>query len=129
MYVVTVILYTIPSILIVFGWRRSILCWNLNLVTISHWRDRCLLLSFFTAGIACLSALASDLFWLQSGGDPHGMGSAPGIWRPLSAASCIAVFATLILVLPAKGKGRNLIAGAMGGVVFAQMLVKLLQME
>ena len=66
MYVVTVVLFLIPCILICVGWGRRAL--HQKPADAPTWRDRCISVSFVSGILGALIGMAADLFWLHGGG-------------------------------------------------------------
>ena len=127
MYVVTVILFLVPCILICIGWGRRAL--HQKPTDAPTWRDRCMVVSFVSGILGALVGMAAELLWLHGGGNPHGIGSAPGVWQQLLVSSRCAFLLTLVLAILGKGRGRLLVFGALAATVFADVMVELLQME
>jgi hypothetical protein len=127
MYVVTVVLFLIPCILICVGWGRRAL--HQKPADAPTWRDRCISVSFVSGILGALIGMAADLFWLHGGGNPHGMGSAPGVWQQLLTGSRFAFLLTLVLAITGKGRGRFFVFGALAATVFADVMVQLLQFD
>ena len=127
MYVVTVVLFLIPCILICIGWGRRAL--HQKPADAPTWRDRCMVVSFVSGILGALVGMAAELLWLHGGGNPHGIGSAPGVWQQLLVSSRCAFLLTLVLAILGKGRGRLLVFGALAATVFADVMVELLQME
>jgi hypothetical protein len=73
--------------------------------------------------------MTANLFWLHGGGDPHGMGSAPGIWQPIMIVSWCVLVVALIFAILGKGKGRFFSLSALPAILVAQVLVAILQMD
>jgi len=69
------------------------------------------------------------LAWLHSGGDPHGMGTPPGIWQPLGRVFKWTLAAAVTLAIFGKGKSRLLVVGAAVADVLAGVMVILLDRD
>jgi hypothetical protein len=127
MYVVTVILFLIPCLLIVVGWISRIR--RRNLVEVPQWRIHCVESAFLAGIFGALIGMTANILWLYDGGDPHGMGSAPGFWQQLRVASLCTYPLTLVLAILGKGKGRFFVLGAVAATILADFLVPILQMD
>jgi hypothetical protein len=127
MYVVTVVLFLVPCILICIGWGRRAL--HQKTADAPTWRDRCMVVSFVSGILGALVGMAAELFWLHGGGNPHGMGSAPGVWQQLLTSSRYAFLLTFILAILGKGTGRIFVLGALATASFADVMVQLLQFQ
>jgi hypothetical protein len=117
----------IPCILICFGWGRR--AFHEGSADAPTWRDRCIAVSFVSGILGALIGVAADLLWLHGGGDPHGMGSAPGVWRQLTIMSWCTYPATLVFAILGKGRGRFFILAALAATCFAEFVVPILQMD
>jgi hypothetical protein len=61
--------------------------------------------------------------WLHAGGNPHGMGTPPGLWQVLRWAFWLALLGTVALTILARGRGRLLILAAVVSTVLADFVV------
>lgn len=127
MCVVTVVLFMIPCTLICIGWGS--LAFHHTRVDAPTWRKRCIAVSFVSGILGALIGMTADLLWLHGGGDPHGMGSAPGVWWQLTIMSWYTYPATLVLAILGKGRGRFFILAALAATCFAEFVVPILQMD
>jgi hypothetical protein len=75
------------------------------------------------------TGLAFILAWLHSGGNPHGMGTAPGVWQILVRVFWWTLAASVALAVLGKGKGRFLVLAAAASAVFADFAVIILDMD
>src|SRR5436190_4988891 len=82
MYIVAVVLFLVPSLLILTGWSRALDGWQES--SEPKWRINCVTASLVTASCAIPTGLAFNFAWLHSCGNPHGMGTPPGVWRILA---------------------------------------------
>ena len=82
------------------------------------------LIAALVAGSFTIAAGLSFVFsWLHAGGNPHGMGTPPGLWQLLRWVFWSALLGTVGLTILAKGRGRLLIVAAMASAVLADFTV------
>jgi hypothetical protein len=127
MYIVAVFLFLIPCSLILTGWSRAAKGWQES--SEPKWRVNCVTASLLIASCAIPTGLAFILAWLHSGGNPHGMGTAPGVWQILVRVFWWTLAASVALAILGKGKGRFLVLGAAVSAVFADFAVIMLDMD
>ena len=92
------------------------------------WRRYCLMLELILATIATLTAMSFWLAWTHSGGSPHGLMPARGLWFPLREIAKWSLGATLVIGAFAKGKGRILAIGSAFSIVLVSFLLAGLEM-
>jgi hypothetical protein len=105
-YFVSAILFLLPWSLLFFSWQAF---HRTELATqLPHWR-------YFLFWAALLVAIASTILnmawnysWLKSGGSPHGMGAAPGLWQRLGPFLVWSFVAATMLGWFGKQKARAL---------------------
>jgi hypothetical protein len=98
-------------------------------VEVPQWRIHCVESAFLAGIFGALIGMTANILWLYDGGDPHGMGSAPGFWQQLRVASLCTYPLTLVLAILGKGKGRFFVLGAVAATILADFLVPILQMD
>jgi hypothetical protein len=127
MYVITVILFSIPFSILGIASRDELRC---NQAT-SHpyWRSYCLRLALIAGTLAALAAMRFWLSWTYSGGSLHGLLPPPGPWLVLRRVAKWLLVATVVLGVIAKGKGRVLIIGSAMSIVCVIFLLALLEMD
>jgi hypothetical protein len=127
MYVVTVVLFLIPLSILGIAWRGELRSGK----ELAHldWRSYCMRLALIAATIATLTAMSFWLSWTNSGGSPHGMMPAPGLWLTLRPIAKWLVVATVAVGAFAKGKGRLLVVGSAISIFFVLFLLAVLEMD
>jgi hypothetical protein len=121
MYVVTLVLFSVPCFLMLSAWSRAVKARQAALK--SDWRIACLIAAL-VAGTGTIVACISFVFaWLHAGGDPHGMGTPPGLWQVLRWVFWSAFLGTIGLTILAKGRGRFLILAAIVSAALADFAV------
>lgn len=127
MYVITVVLFLIPLSILVVAWRGELRSSKAR----AHleWRSYCMRLALIVATIATLTAMGFWMSWTHSGGSPHGMMPAPGLWLTLRPSAMWLVVATVAIGAFAKGKGRLLVVGSAISIVFVIFLLAALEMD
>jgi len=127
MYVITVVLFLIPLSILGIAWRGELRSGKEP----AHrdWRSYCMRLALVVATIATSTAMGFWLSWTHSGGSPHGMMPAPGLWLPLREIAKWLVVATVAIGAFAKGKGRLLVIGSAISIFFVIFLLAALEMD
>ena len=126
MYTSTVILFMLPLAIVVIAWGVALR--SEKAPTSPDWRTYCLRLELITATIATLTGLSFWLLWTHSGGSPHGLMPASGLWFPFREIAKWSVLATVILGVFAKGKGRVLAIGSAFSIVLVSFLMAGIEM-
>lgn len=67
--------------------------------------------------------------WFQSGGSPHGMTPAPGLWRVLGRTAIRAFVASMVLCAAGKGKWRLMFLGWVLSLAFVVPVIFMLEMQ
>ena len=127
MYIVAVGLFLVPCCLVLTGWIRAVKGWQK--LSAPEWRCNCVTASLLLASCAIPAGLAFIFAWLQSGGDPHGMGTPPGVWQPLARMFRWTLAASVALAIVGKGKGRFLALTSAVSAAFAPFAVMMLDMD
>jgi hypothetical protein len=127
MYVAAVCLYVIPAMLILLAWQR--MSKPPPDTQSSNWRHRFLIASLIAASCGVVFGSSEIRTWLHAGGNPHGMGTPPGLWIPLRWVFLSFVVATAILAVVAKGRGRLIGLCAVRGAVVSNFQVVLLDFD
>jgi hypothetical protein len=127
MYKAAIVLSVIPSLLLLVAWLKA--CRSGPDSSIPKWRVYCLFACLIAATVSIPAGLAESLAWLNAGGDPHGMGTAPGIWLPLRRLFLWTLFLVVVLGLLARGRGR--IAGVSAAIAafLANLTVALIDFD
>jgi hypothetical protein len=125
MYVVSSILFVLPFSLLWTAWKRRLRIDPGQ----SQWRMRCLNAAVVVSGVGMLLAFAFVISWLHSGGNPHGMGPSPGLWKTLGPLFRWTLIAGVALAILGKGRGRLLVVASGLADVFVVFLVAMLDMD
>ena len=127
MYVVSGILFLLPSWLLAFAWARAFDSPQES--AHSNWRTDCVKVALVVASLATLASMAFIFSWLHDGGDPHGWGPSPGLWQTLRPVFELALEGTVALAIFGKGKGRLLLLGWALADAFVVIVVFVLAMD
>jgi hypothetical protein len=126
MYIIAIFLFLTPIVLLVVGWNRALRYSDGS--PQPNWRTKSRTVSLLVGSVAVASAFAFILAWIHSGGNPHGMGTPPGIWQILVRVFRWTVVGSVVLATIGKGKGRFLALGAVVTAVLADFAVIYLNM-
>jgi hypothetical protein len=121
MYVVTLIVFSVPCFLMLSAWIRAMNAQQAALKP--HWRITCLVAALVGGTCTIAAGLSFVFAWLHAGGNPHGMGTPPGVWQVLRWVFWAALLATVGLTIVAKGHGRLLILASIVSAVIADFAV------
>jgi len=121
MYVVTLVLFSVPCFLILSAWSRVVKV--RQAAPKPNWRIACLVAALVAGSCTIAAGLSFVLAWLHAGGNPHGMGTPPGPWQLLRWVFWSALLGTIGLTILAKGRGRFLILAAIASAVLADFAV------
>jgi len=127
MYLGVFCLFLVPGLLIVLAWMRLGAAKADSRVP--RWRFYCLIACLVAGSCTIPIGWAGSVAWLSVGGDPHGMGTPPGIWMPLNRIFFWGVVTSALLGLCAKGSGRILAIAAAISALLASMAVIILDFE
>ena len=127
MYVVTVVLFLIPLSILAIAWRGEL--GHRKELAHLDWRSYCMRLALVVASVAALTAMGFWLSWTHSGGSPHGLMPAPGLWLPLREIAKWSVATTVVIGIFARGKGRLLVVGSAISIFFVIFLLAALEMD
>lgn len=127
MYVITVVLFVIPLSILGIAWRGELR--GSKKLAHRDWRSYCMRLALIVATVAAFTAMGFWLSWTHSGGSPHGMMPAPGVWLPLREIAKWSVVATVAIGAFARGKGRLLVVGSAISIFFVIFLLAALEMD
>lgn len=127
MYKAAIVFSVIPAVLAVVAWMRAYGIQSDS--SVPKWRIYCLFACLVAASCSIPAGLAESLAWLNAGGDPHGMGTAPGIWVPLRRVFLWTLLLTAVLGLFAKGKGRIAGVAAAMAAFLANLAVALIDFD
>jgi hypothetical protein len=127
MYILAAILFSLPVFLLTLGWRRALEDGQES--ASSYWRTRCIKAALIVASLATIIGMVFIFNWLWHGGDPHGMGPEPGLWKPLRRLFYCTLVGALALAALGKGKGRFLVLGSVVADMFAVVMVVLMDMD
>ena len=104
MYVLALILFAGPCFLMSVAWRRALVARKAD--SKAGWRTNCLIAALVMGSFTIAAVLSFVFAWLYAGGNPHGMGTPPGIWQSIRWVFWSALLASLGLTALAKGRGR-----------------------
>jgi hypothetical protein len=126
-YIGSAILFVLPCSLFCFACKGLIQ--SKTRTPLPAWRKYLVIGALATAGIATVLHIVWNASWLYSGGSPHGMGAAPGMWRPLGPVLVWTFFAATGLSLFGKGKVRALLIGWSVSMYFVFEAIYILQFD
>jgi hypothetical protein len=121
MYVVTLVLFSVPCFLMLGAWSRAVK--TRQATPKPDWRMTCLIVALVAGSCTIAAGLSFVFAWLHAGGNPHGMGPPPGLWQVLRWVFWSALLGTIALTILAKGRGRLLILAAIVSAVLADFAV------
>jgi len=125
MYVATVILFLLPSLLLTLSWKTFIR----DQTALVRWRAGITTATLLLALLSTVIHFAWNISWLHAGGSPHGMGAGPGVWMKLGRP-LLWTFASAILgAFFAKGKCRLFLLGWAGSMYLVFQPIYIFQME
>ena len=127
MYIVTLILFLLPSALLWTAWRRS--ARRASRGTYLGWRGFYGKAALILAFCSTLLELVFFFSWFHNGGSPHGMMPSPGIWKVMGRISGWTLVASLALSIFGKGKWRLLIPGWAVSYALVVYLIFALEMD
>jgi len=109
MHITTAILFMLPCLLLFLAWKSSL---RADLAKgLPAWRKKVVLAALVVACVSTLVHLIWNVSWLSSGGSPHGMRAAPGIWQSLCCPLLWTFSFAIVLSLFARGKSRIFLLG------------------
>ena len=120
-YVLAMLLYTVPCGFLCAAWRRAIKAGLEELHPVS--RASCLKSSFIAATCATALSLIFLFSYLHNGGGIHGSRTSPGLWTSLGLISTGTSAASLLLAAIGRGKGKLLLIGWLLGVFAAECVI------
>jgi hypothetical protein len=100
MYVVTLVLFSVPCFLMLSAWSRALK--TRQAAPHPDWRIACLVAALVAGSCTIAAGLSFVFAWLYAGGNPHGMGTPPGIWQVLRWVFWSAFLGTIGLTLLAR---------------------------
>jgi hypothetical protein len=121
MYIVTLVLFAVPCFLMVSAWSRAVK--TRQAIPKPDWRMNCLITALVTGSCTIAAGLSFLFAWLHAGGNPHGMGTPPGLWQVLRWVFSSALLGTIVLTILAKWRGRFLILAAIVSAVLVDFAV------
>jgi hypothetical protein len=121
MYVVMLVLFSVPCFLMLNAWSRAVQM--RQAATKPDWRITCLIVALVAGSCTIAAGLSFVFAWLHVGGNPHGMGTPPGLWQVLRWVFWSALLGTIGLIILAKGRGKFLILAAIVSAVLADFAV------
>jgi O-antigen/teichoic acid export membrane protein len=127
LYVISAMLFLLPCFLLGTTWHRVVR--NDAEAIQPRWRTHSLRASFFIAAIATLLSMSFFVSFFYNGGDPHGMGPSPGLWKILGPASSYSIITSFLLALLGKGKGRIRLVGWAVAIVVVEAMIFVLGMD
>jgi hypothetical protein len=127
MYVVALVLFSVPCFLMLSAWSRAVK--TRQSLQSPDWRITCLIVALVAGSCTIAAGLSFVFSWLHAGGNPHGMGTPPGLWQVLRWVFWSAFLGTISLTILAKGRGRFLILAAIVSAVLADFAVMWLDFD
>jgi hypothetical protein len=127
MYTVTTILFLIPGLFLFLAWRAYFQTNSTK--SLPDWRKRILIAGLLLACASTVVHFAWNISWLHSGGSPHGMGAAPGLWLKLNLPLLLSFGGAIALSLFGRGKSRLMLLAWSGSMYFVFELVYILQFD
>ena len=100
MYVVTLVLFSVPCFLMLSAWSRALK--TRQAAPKPDWRIACLVAALVAGSCTIAAGLSFVFAWLYAGGNPHGMGTPPGISQVLRWVFWSAFLGTIGLTLLAR---------------------------
>ena len=127
MYVVTAILFLIPSLFLFLAWRAS---FHANHTKgLPSWRRSIVIAALLVACLSTLVHFAWNISWLHSGGSPHGMETAPGLWLKLNRPLLWSFGLAVALGFFARGKSRIMFLAWSASMYFVFEMVYMFQFD
>jgi hypothetical protein len=127
MYVVTLVVFSVPCLLMLSAWSRAVKAQQGT--PKPDWRMNCLIAALVTGSCMIAAALAFLFSWLHAGGNPHGMGTPPGPWQVLRWVVWSTLLGTIVLAILGKGRGRFLLFAAVVSAILADFAVIMLDFD
>jgi hypothetical protein len=127
MFIVTILLFLLPSSLLWAAWRGSVR--SAHEGTPQDWRAYCSTAALVTASCATLLELAFFFSWFHNGGSPHGMMPSPGLWKFLGKIAACGLVMSIVLSAFGKGRWRLLILGWAASLAFVAYAIFMLEMD
>jgi hypothetical protein len=118
-------LFVLPAFFLWLSWV-FLLRWKRSF---SAWRLRSALFALGVAFISTTLHLIWNISWLRSGGSPHGMPAAPGLWQGLGPVMFWTFVLATALSLLLKGASRLFLLGWSSSMVFVFFAIYVLQMD
>jgi hypothetical protein len=126
-FIVTVVLFLLPSSLLWAAWRRYIR--SIADTPTRSWRTYCGKAALILAICSMLLELVFYYSWFHNGGSPHGLLPSPGIWKFVGRIAFWAFLASLVLTALGKGKWRIFIPVWVVAYAFVVCMIFMLEMD
>jgi len=126
-FIVTLVLFLLPSSLLWVAWRRSVR--SASEAPPPRWRAYCGKAALILAVCSMLLELAFFYSWFHNGGSPHGMMPSPGLWKLIGRVPAWTLVASVVLSGFGKGKWRLFIPAWATAFVFVVYLIFALEMD
>jgi hypothetical protein len=127
MFIATMIFFILPSYLLFAAWKQSVI--NSQEVPFPAWRFFIGRTDLFIAVLSTLLELAFFASYFYNGGDPHGMGPSPGLWKVLGPAAGWTLVVSVCLSFFGRGKSRFLIPSWAASLLFVAYAIFMLQRD
>jgi hypothetical protein len=126
-FVVTVVLFLLPCLLLLAAWRRYI---PKTVETTTHrWRMLCGKAALILATSSMLLDLVFYYSWFHNGGSPHGLMPSPGVWKYVGRIAFWTFAVSLIFTVLGKGKWRVFIPIRAVAYGFVLYMIAMLEMD
>ena len=96
---------------------------------LASWRQFLFSTALIAAVIATILNMAWNYSWLKSGGSPHGMEAAPGLWQKLGPFLVWSFVAATVSSLFGKRRSRALMIAWSASMYFVFQLIYILQFD
>jgi hypothetical protein len=126
-FIVTIVLFLLPSSLLWAAWTGS--ARSAREGRVQDWRAYCSTAALVTASCATLLELAFFFSWFHNGGSPHGMMPSPGLWKFLGKIAACVLVASIVLSAFGKGKWRLLILGWAASLILVAYAISMLDRD
>jgi len=127
MFIVTVLLFLLPSSLL-WAARRRYSQSKIETPT-PNWRKYSSIAALILAVCSMLLELVFFYSWFRNGGSPHGLMPSRGIWKSVGPLSFWALVASLSLSVLGKGRWRLLMPAWAAACLFVDYLIFMLEMD
>jgi hypothetical protein len=126
-FVVTILLFLLPSSLLLAAWRGS--ARSAHEGAVQDWRAYCGTVALVSASCATVLELVFFFSWFHNGGSPHGMMPSPGLWKILGRTPLWTLVAGIVLCAFGKGRWRLWLLAWAGSLAFVAYAIFMLEMD